>query len=1444
MSNKVLIKKSYDVDDNNEFLLVKEFLILEGKESNELVLKLLNVTNENCRDIKFIVTQLDANGVELEQSTFECRYMKNNANSEFVPKKAMTIRTDCVDVIVDLAFASFQTAYYSKGELNPITPNMRHQIDSKDGNRLVKNKHLSRPILIAITLAVALLSFLSYMVTSIEDFRNSTVRFYYDNVEYSFLNRQNGTGTLQVVGMHKNASSLVIPERVGDYEVVSIKESAFRNNSSLVTVDIQGDIIINPSAFQNCYSLTSINMPNVKHIGYGAFSYCHQLQSVTLKNVDMIESYAFSNCSNLLSFVLDNNTKPVALSGYIFDDCARLETVYINQEINKSFYYDYIFNNCYNIKNLKIDELHTNTIKMLFGNNISIKRLLLENVEIGKMNEIVNNQFSGLTSLKSFKVDNLVTGKIGSNAFSGCTKLETVEFGTDVYSIGTSAFANTSLKAFNFTGVHTINSKAFENSSLETVDLTKSSLTRINSSVFSGITELTSVILNNDITSLGLSSFKNCTNLSSIKLSSRITEIGDSAFENCSALYDIELPAILTKLGSRSFVNCKKLTDIYIPGTVISIPSNCFQNAGLINVELGDGVKDIYSYAFNNCTSLEELIIPNSVMNIYDSAFYNTKSLKHVTIPFIGSKIDNPATFYEFFVCESLESIKLTNCNSLKNSTFRNMKDLKEVIIMGELTVIPDNAFEGCESLQSVEFSDSVVQIGSSAFKDCFDLRSFTLNEDIEQISSSAFENCYRLWEVYNYSQFVITAGAENSNAGNIGMYAIKVHTSEDSEPVVYETINDVYYFGYVDGNAHLLEYVPTEEEKDDLESDDEPEPLEKATGPQLVLPSNFLIGSDIINNYKIHARAFYKQDFYSVKVPEGVTSVGNSAFGYCTGLELVYIPSTIEYLYNNVFEGCDKIYEVFNLTDYDLAIGESDLGGVALNAIVIRDTYDAIPLVIDIRGDIEYRLDYNTNIAYAIGFSEDSDLELTFPSYFYNDDHYFNNIQIYKDAFAYSNIEKINFASSVTKIGNGAFQSCPYLNDVTFNGCNLKTIGDSAFYNCYELKTFDLPYNAPLTTIGSRAFYSTELKEFTVPYYCTLIDEYAFYNCHYLTLIYNYSTLSISAGNTNNGYIGNNAFGVYSNKNNATIIDNGNFRFAKKNNIWYLINIDESEFDDYFIDLPEQISNSISSSTKYRVWTTFYTPNYSDMDLFLPTTVAAIDNGIDCDLDNVYYGGYSYQWNAAIYNHSSKFYYASIYYYSTCVHDYSTWTYVNGEISTSQTSLNYSEYISPTCTETGINRGYCPECSYYNDITLDALGHNFVNNVCNRCNAEKKTLTEEMFNSSLFTNASSYSYTYSNGTITSTNKNTYSSSSLTFNANSDMHLEFNINANIITGYGDRVSIYLNGVLQTQYTYNTYDKFEIDLNYGDRLQFTFQRGSYTNNSACLTIDNMTMIYEK
>ncbi|MCD8357767.1 MAG: leucine-rich repeat protein [Oscillospiraceae bacterium] len=125
------------------------------------------------------------------------------------------------------------------------------------------------------------------------------------------------------------------------------------------------------------------------------------------------------------------------------------------------------------------------------------------------------------------------------------------------------------------------------------------------------------------------------------------------------------------------------------------------QRSSIISVVIENGVTNIGSTAFEECTNLTNVTIPDSVTSIGDSAFWGCSSLTGITLPGSVTSIG----IYVFSGCSSLTSITIGN----------------------SVTSISQDAFSGCNSLTSVIIPDSVTSIGTFAFKNCISLTSVTI---------------------------------------------------------------------------------------------------------------------------------------------------------------------------------------------------------------------------------------------------------------------------------------------------------------------------------------------------------------------------------------------------------------------------------------------------------------------------------------------------------------------------------------------------------------------------------------------------------------------------------------------------------------------------------------------------------------------------------------------
>ena len=256
---------------------------------------------------------------------------------------------------------------------------------------------------------------------------------------------------------------------------------------------------------------------------------------------------------------------------------------------------------------------------------------------------------------------------------------------------------------------------------------------------------------------------------------------------------------------------------------------------------------------FNECKNLASITIPNSVTSIGNNAFYNCSGLTSVTIPnsvtsigegAFGScsgltsiTIPNSVTsigMYAFSYCSGLTSIAIPNSvTSFGGYAFAN-SGLTSITIPNSITTINYNAFENCTALTSVSIPNSVTSIGNYAFNGCINLTSISIPNSVTSIGMYAFSYCYGLTSV-TIGRNVTTIGSSPfSSCTNLSSIVV---TPENTS---YDSRN----------NCNAI--------------------IETAT--------NKLV-----------------QGCTSSTIPDGVTSIGNSAFRSLSSLTSITIPNSVE---------------------------------------------------------------------------------------------------------------------------------------------------------------------------------------------------------------------------------------------------------------------------------------------------------------------------------------------------------------------------------------------------------------------------------------------------------------------------------------------------------------------------------------------------------------------
>lgn len=143
-------------------------------------------------------------------------------------------------------------------------------------------------------------------------------------------------GEIKITGYRGVAKHIDIPSEMGGFSIISIENSAFAKNTTLISVTISESVFsIGHSAFKDCQFLKSINIPNsVTVINDQAFFDCTALNSITFsKGIKEIGSEAFMNCTSLSSLEIPETVENIRFDA--FKNCVFLNSVIIPHSLSK-----------------------------------------------------------------------------------------------------------------------------------------------------------------------------------------------------------------------------------------------------------------------------------------------------------------------------------------------------------------------------------------------------------------------------------------------------------------------------------------------------------------------------------------------------------------------------------------------------------------------------------------------------------------------------------------------------------------------------------------------------------------------------------------------------------------------------------------------------------------------------------------------------------------------------------------------------------------------------------------------------------------------------------------------------------------------------------------------------------------------------------------------------
>ena len=728
-------------------------------------------------------------------------------------------------------------------------------------------------------------------------------------------------------------------------------------------------------------------------------------------------------------------------------------------------------------------------------------------------------------------------------------------------------------------------------------------VTSIGEFAFQDCTSLTSVTIPDGVTSIGYSAFSDCSSLTSITLPASMTSIEAYAFDGCDSLASITLPASVTSIKYSVFRGCDSLKTITVAegNPVYHSDGNCLIQTAEKKLIVGcqssviptnGSVTSIGEYAFEYCKNLTSIVIPARVASIGHHAFAFCTLLKSITIPASVTSIKDGA----FFRCDALSDVYYTgaekhwaniatgsNNDSLLDADIHYIgptvidsgtcgdnltwtlsvdgtlaisgtgpmydfssgasnaapwysyrdKIIETVQIGDGATSIGAYAFYDCGSLTSVTIPKGVTSIEESTFEDCINLTSVTLPEGLTSIGEDAFVSC-------GFTNITIPASVTSigdyafQSCGNLTGITIPASVTsigfrafsgcDSVKTISVAEGNPVYHS---DGNC----LIQTAEK-------------ELVVGCQnSVIPTNGSVTS-------IGNSAFYScKTLTSIALPEGLTSIGEAAFGL-SGLTSIAIPESVTSIGKWAFTTCRSLTSVTiptngsvtsigdyafcscGFTSITIPASVTSIGGAAFSGCTsLTDVYYASTeadwgkITIGRNNDplLNANIHYTGPTPVASGkcgdnltwaLYEDGTLAITGTGAMYDFSgsgsdatpwySYWNKIETVQigdgatsiGAYAFLNVAgnvKFTIPESVTSIGNYAFDNCG-VSWITIP-VSVTSIGKGAFYRCTGLWQITIPEG--VTSIGDYAFeYCERLRSITIPASVVSIGRCAFGEC------------------------------------------------------------------------------------------------------------------------------------------------------------------------------------------------------------------------------------------------------------------------------------------------------------------------------------------------------------
>ncbi|MCD7713836.1 MAG: leucine-rich repeat domain-containing protein [Prevotella sp.] len=543
---------------------------------------------------------------------------------------------------------------------------------------------------------------------------------------------------------------------------------------------------------------------------------------------------------------------------------------------------------------------------------------------------------------------------------------------------------------------------------------------------------------------------------------------GDGATQTCTLYYDItsDNTVMVTKNPSGStysgaIVIPETVTNDGKTYTVTGVEDYAFELSTIKSVDLSN-VSTIGKYSFSCCQSLDSLTIGSKITEIPAGAFYGNgdsnkspsgvNKIKYLTIPSQITSIGDSAFHSPILV--KIEFAENSRCAHIGARAF----SADDVAFTEE----PSSAHDFFTYYKELDIPESVTFIGDSCFWGSANLEKITLHDGLDSIGTGAFSG----YEYDgSYESPIITEITIPSTVTFIGDSAFQY--TPNLRTVTYNAAavkNVSYPFGSskITGNDSRITKL--------------------VIGPKVrEIPAGMFYyvtnTSDLEMEWNAERCEYLGKDCLKHVTP-GTLTIGED-------VKELYTTTDSD---GNVLEEPVGLFCSIDDTGLDL---KSSLTTLNFNAkeCTIAGTLDHIPFTMSSRSTV-----------FPLATVNFGDSVKIIPAHLLNGGScYVQKTGSYAGTYynAFPSLTTINLPASVETVGDYAFNYCAYLTSISFNGTNLKTIGNHAFANCRNDSLTSISLPSSLETIGNNAFDSCQyVAQLNIPASVTCIGDSAFHYC------------------------------------------------------------------------------------------------------------------------------------------------------------------------------------------------------------------------------------------------------------------------------------------------------------------------------------------------------------